>query len=400
MSSRKRLKRVIPLAGESGNEESSEAAVVATNTPKSREAIRRDEEEAQKARLEAKLLSIHSGGKQQQKKKASDAGVSKRPIRNSLLASAAPAAAAAAAAATVTPIPTPTAAFTPPGPTTPIHFSDLHTVVAPTPVAPAHNLSRHFDSFVLDCDGVLWHDQLAIAGSARALQELRARGSKVHFMTNNSTLSRASLAAKIASLLGFPVDAQTEVTTSGSACAGLIRHHFPHATRAFVIGEQGLVDELALMGIHAVTDSSPVDVVVCGLDSGFTYAKLLCASNHVQQCGVLFATNTDAYDVAQGGRGTVPGAGCLVSALLTSLPSPPPTHIVCGKPNPQVLHSIMRARGMAMSTTVVVGDRLDTDIAWANHAGVTSCLVLSGVAREFSTSAKFVKRSLEDFVLN
>ncbi|KAH9255748.1 hypothetical protein BASA81_006142 [Batrachochytrium salamandrivorans] len=395
MSSRKRLKRVIPLAGEDGNEDSNDQAqsTTTTTTPKSREAIRRDEEEAQKARLEAKLLAISSGGKQQQKKKPSDAGVSKRPIRNSLLASAAPTTATTPAA------PTTTAASTPPGPTTPIHFSDLHTVVRPAP-APAHNLSRNFDSFVLDCDGVLWHDQLAIAGSARALQELRARGSKVHFMTNNSTLSRASLAAKITSLLGFSVDAQVEVTTSGSACAALIRHHVPHATRAFVIGEQGLVDELALMQIQAVTDSGPVDVVVCGLDSGFTYAKLRCASNYVQQCGVLFATNMDAYDVAQDGRGTVPGAGCLVNALLTSLSSPPVNHIVCGKPNPQVLQHIMHTRGMEMGTTVVVGDRLDTDIAWANQAGVTSCLVLSGVAREFSTSAKFVKRSLEDFVLN
>lgn len=423
MAGRKKLKRVLE------DEEEEEKETKSTTPVLNIAEIKRNAAEEQRKRTEEMVKRLEQDGTPTGNKKKPT--VAKRAIRNSLISSAVTAAAAqetpqpqtttissSSAAGTPTtaqqqPVFSPVATTTPPGAPTPISktsFQDTlllheaHTVVQAAPRADQRrNISHNFSSFVLDCDGVLWHSTSPVEGSSEAIRELRSRANtKLHFVTNNSTGSRAMLATKLAQMLNITdIDPLLEITTSGSACAAMIKNQFPNVTRAFVIGEQGLIDELALVQISSVT-SGPVDVVVCGLDTKFTFEKLFWASNYVQQCGILFATNLDAYDMLDNGQqgGTMPGAGCLVKALLESLPAPPKHYIVCGKPNGAMLKWIMQQRNMHMEDTIVIGDRVDTDIEFAINAGVSSCLVLTGVAREFSPRASFMARSLHDFCCN
>lgn len=242
-------------------------------------------------------------------------------------------------------------------------------------------LADPYDAFLFDLDGVLYRGSEPIPFAAEAIARLRAMGKRVAFVTNNSARTPETVAGRLASV-GIPAEID-EIETSALATADLLSAR--GVEEAFVVGEEGILRALQGKGITVVNgDAHEVEVVVVGWDRHADYAKLRTASLLVQRGASLVATNDDASFPAPDGNW--PGAGALLSAIETTTG----VHAeVVGKPHaPVLLAALERAGG---KTPLVVGDRLDTDIAGANALGWDCLLVLTGIASREDVAASSTK---------
>jgi HAD superfamily hydrolase (TIGR01457 family) len=249
-------------------------------------------------------------------------------------------------------------------------------------------IAERYDAFLFDLDGVLYRGDEPVAGAAETVETLRALGRRVAFVTNNSARTPEAVAQHLASL-GVRA-AVEEVQTSGLATADLLAAR--GVTTAFVVGEEGLRTALSDAGITLKDGDPPeADAVVVGWDRGVDYARLRTASLLVQGGALLIASNRDASFPAADGRAW-PGAGAILAAIEVT------TGVVAevvGKPHPPVLRAALARAGGGRP--LVVGDRLDTDIAGANGLGWDSMLVLTGVStRDDLTSADAVPTYVAD----
>lgn len=228
---------------------------------------------------------------------------------------------------------------------------------------------------ILDLDGTLFRGSVPIPGAKEAVEELLRRGVQVRYLTNNSTTSPDRVAEKLRGM-GFPVEDRWVVTSAMGAAWRLQGS----CRRALVLGESGLVAALAGVGIDVelATDPPtglPVSVVVVGLSRQATYAAIARCQAAILDGAQFIATNRDAtYPIENGGL--IPGAGSLVAAVTAAGGMEP---VVVGKPEPFLVQHIMAEVGVTPSDTIVVGDRIDTDIEAGRRAGVPTFLVLSGV---------------------
>ena len=253
-------------------------------------------------------------------------------------------------------------------------------------------LLQKYRHFLLDCDGVLWHSATAIRGAREAVARIRAAGADVVFVTNNATKTREAYLAKFEQL-GFAGVAVREVNTSGSAAAEYCAR--AGLTKVFCIGEAGVTDECRALGLEVVADdaagpamddaefestvlASGVKAVVVGWDRHFSYRKLALASLYLQAGAALVACNPDASDKMASGR-FMPGNGCQVAAIQYSVGDAAGQRtVVAGKPNGALIQALIDKYKFDRAATLMVGDRLDTDILFAQNGGVDSLLVLSG----------------------
>ena len=233
-------------------------------------------------------------------------------------------------------------------------------------------LADPYEAILLDLDGVLYRWPEPIPGAAEAVAALRRTGKRIAFVTNNSSRAPAQVVERLASV---GVDAKPEeVVTSALATATILAER--GIGSAFVIGEEGLLGALAEAGIAVVNASSDeVDVVVVGFDRGADYMKLKDASVLVERGASLVASNADPSFPAPGGE-SWPGAGALLAAIETTTGT---RGEVFGKPEAPLFERALASAGGGRP--LVVGDRLDTDIAGASRLGWDSALVLTGDAR-------------------
>lgn len=226
---------------------------------------------------------------------------------------------------------------------------------------------------LVDMDGVIWRGKNVIHENVSAVKYFIEQGFKVVFFTNNSSKSRIEYLNRLRAI-GINVG-YDDVLTSGFLASELISSK--NINTAFVIGEYGLVEELVKNGVHIVVDVEYVDSVVVGLDRFLTYNKLSKATHYIRSGALFVATNTDATYPSE--KGEEPGAGSIVSALVTSTGRKP--DYVTGKPNPIVIDYVLRKYRCRKSDVLIVGDRLDTDILLGLNTGVDTALVLTGVTR-------------------
>ena len=221
-----------------------------------------------------------------------------------------------------------------------------------------------------------------------SIQLLREMGKRLVFVTNNSNKSRRQYVHKFEKL-GIFVEKE-EVFSAAFAAAYLKTQKF--AKKAMVIGGQGIVDELNEMylevdpGVFNAVQCTEMDweeldidpdcgAVIVGQDTSFTYAKLAYASLAIQRGAVFVATNPDAGDAI--GPGLMPGAGAIVASVEKASGVSP--EIYAGKPSAFLLE-LLKGNHVDMARTLVVGDRLDTDIAFGRAGGAgATVLTLSGV---------------------
>jgi glycerol 3-phosphatase-2 len=240
-------------------------------------------------------------------------------------------------------------------------------------------LAEGYDCLLFDLDGVLFRGNEAVPGAADTLGTLRARGGRLVFLTNNSSRTAEQVAGK---LDGFGIRADAaEVVTSAQATAELLAAR--GGGSVFAIGGEGVVRALAGEGLRLVNGDAPeADLVVVGIDEGFTYADLRAACVLIRGGAGFVATNADVTFPAPGGE-LWPGAGSLVAAVVAATGREPE---VVGKPFAPLFEAALRRAGGVRP--LVIGDRLDTDIEGANRLGWDSLLVLSGV-----TTAADLERS-------
>jgi len=239
----------------------------------------------------------------------------------------------------------------------------------PNGVRMSDALVETYDCLLLDLDGTLVEGDKAIPGAAETLEMVRARGKRPVFMTNNSSRTAQDVATKLRGL-GIVAD-PSEVVTSSEVTAELLASR--GIGSAFVVGESGIRDSLSDRGIAVVGADEHADCVVVGWDRAATYELLRDACIQVQKGAALIATNADpAFPT---GDFLWPGAGALL-AVVTSTTGAEPE--VVGKPFPGIFEASRAAGGGGRP--LVVGDRLDTDIAGAVELQWDSLLVLSGIA--------------------
>jgi glycerol 3-phosphatase-2 len=233
-------------------------------------------------------------------------------------------------------------------------------------------LADRYDCFLFDLDGVLMRGSLPIEGAPEAVAGLRDAGGRVVFVTNNSGRTPGRVAERLAAA-GIAAGAN-EVVTSAIATADLLAKD--GVRTAFVVGEEGVRRALEDAGVSvAGEDANAADAVVVGWDRRADYGKLRTASLLVERGARLVATNTDNSFPAP--DGLWPGAGALLAVITTTTGAEAE---VVGKPHPALFRAALdRAGG---GTPLVIGDRLDTDIAGAARLGWDSLLVLTGIASE------------------
>ena len=238
-----------------------------------------------------------------------------------------------------------------------------------------------YDAFLFDLDGVLYRGDDPVPGAAAAVAELRKRGKNLAFVTNNSSRTPEAVAAKLAAV--DVVASPSEVETSALATAELLAAR--GVGTAFVVGEQGIRSALGDVGIQLVDGRAGTpDVVVVGWDREVDYAKFAAASLFVQRGASLVATNADTSYPAP--EGLIPGAGALLAVIVATTGAAPE---VVGKPHPPLLRAALARAGGGRP--LLIGDRLDTDIAGAAALGWDSLLVLTGISTRVDVAASTIR---------
>ena len=253
------------------------------------------------------------------------------------------------------------------------------------------------ETFIFDCDGVIWKGDSLIEGVPETIAMLRAMGKRLIFVTNNSTKSRAGYLKKFLGL-GLEITAEEVFSSSFAAAAYLESIDFPKDKKAYVIGETGILEELDGVGVSHLGGEADADktvtlapgqlmehdpdvgAVIVGFDRNVNYYKIQYATLCVRENpGCLFiATNTDAVTHLTDAQEWA-GNGSMVGAIKGSTQREP---IVVGKPAPFMLDYIANKFEIRNDQICMVGDRLDTDILFGKDGGLRTLLVLSGVTTE------------------
>ena len=231
-------------------------------------------------------------------------------------------------------------------------------------------LADRYGCILFDLDGVLYRGEDAVPQAPPTMAELRRRGVRPVFLTNNSSRTPRQVAEKLRAI-GIEAD-PAEVVTSALATAELLAER--GGGRAFVIGQDGVREALTDAGIRILEgEPEEADLVVVGFDGGATYGSLKRASLLVQRGARLVATNADASHPAA--EGLWPGAGALLSVITTTTGAEPE---IVGKPFRPLFEAGRRHGGGGRP--LVVGDRLDTDVEGGARLGWDTMLVLTGVS--------------------
>jgi len=251
-----------------------------------------------------------------------------------------------------------------------------------------------YDSYIFDCDGVIWQGSQLLPGAKEFLKGLHDAGKKLFFVTNNASKSRKEYHKKFVDLGVDFVKIENINGTANATAEYLLGQPHP-INKVFCIGLSGLTQELSEYGIQTISlpkdtnnleeladmDLDPdVNAVIVGMDNTFNYTKLATAALFIRYNeGCKFvATNLDSGSM-QGKKGTrfVPGTGCLVTAVQVGCGREP--DVVVGKPSSWWINHIIDANWLDRKRTVMFGDRLDTDTLFAAQGGIHSVLVLTGV---------------------
>ncbi|MCY3945345.1 MAG: HAD-IIA family hydrolase [Anaerolineaceae bacterium] len=225
---------------------------------------------------------------------------------------------------------------------------------------------------VSDMDGVLWRGDVPLPGLVPFFSLLQDKDLPWVLATNNSSKSRQDYVRKLAAM-GVPDVPAENIVTSGTATAAWLRRRYAPGTRLHVFGGDGLRDELRNAGF-CVADSD-VSAVVAGLNRDLNYEELRLASDLIRNGACFVGTNPDTTFPAA--NGVAPGAGSLLAALAAASGVEP---TIIGKPHPPMFEAALELLGTDASQTLMIGDRMNTDILGAARVGMRTALVMTGIA--------------------
>ena len=244
--------------------------------------------------------------------------------------------------------------------------------------------------YIFDMDGTIYLGGHVFPDSLKTVRQLRQRGKKVLFFTNNASRCRDAYIEKL-SALGFG-PSPDEVLTAGNVTEAFLRRHRP-GRRVYLLGTDELRGEFAGAGI-ALCDTGPADIVVSSFDTGLTYEKVLRACRLIADGAEYLCTHPDLNCPTD--EGIMPDSGA-ISAMITASTGVRPR--VFGKPSASTVDMISELTGICPREMAFVGDRLETDIAVGRQNGAVSILTLTGVTgREEAQAA--AEHCRPDYIVN
>jgi len=221
-------------------------------------------------------------------------------------------------------------------------------------------------------DGVIYRGKLLIEGAADFIKRLNASKTRYLFLTNNSEQTPLDLKRKLEAL-GISGVSESNFITSAMATASFLSNQCPGST-LYVIGGGGLISELYNAGF-SISDNHP-DYVVVGKTNSFNFDMLKKAISLIMNGAKFIGTNPDVIDPVD--NGFEPACGSILGAIEVATGRKP---YIIGKPNSLMMTIALKQLGVVADETMMIGDRMDTDIVAGMEAGMKTCLVLSGVTQ-------------------
>lgn len=268
---------------------------------------------------------------------------------------------------------------------------------------------RHFidsiDVILSDCDGVLWKETNAIAGSPETVAKFKEMGKKFYYITNNNTKTRSEFVEKCKSLRYI---AAVDDVVCTSFLAAMYLKHKNFVKKAYIVGSIGIGKELEALGIQhcgigpdvmegdelAMLESFKPDpdvgAVIVGFDKHFSYPKLVKASTYLSNPDVYFiGTNCDTGRPSPNNN-TFPGTGCFIQTVEAATSR---KAVMLGKPEPFLIEYINQQFKLNPARTLMIGDNCKTDILFGKRCAFKTLLVLTGVTE---TTEMFKRKSSSD----
>jgi 4-nitrophenyl phosphatase len=233
-----------------------------------------------------------------------------------------------------------------------------------------------FKTILLDGDGVLWKSNDPIPGINPFFNFLTDQGISWALLTNNNTRTAQDYIQKLSN---FGISAgKNSVFTSCTVTADYLLDRFGKDAKLHIVGMDGLITTLEEAGFKITVgeqiQEGPVDAVVAGMDRQINHEKIKIAMRLILEGAAFIATNTDGSFPTP--EGVNPGTGMVIGALQFTTGIEP---YIVGKPQPAIFEAALQALGSDPGQTLMVGDRLETDILGANRLGIPSAAVLTGV---------------------
>ena len=257
------------------------------------------------------------------------------------------------------------------------------------------DIIRAKQGFICDMDGVIYHGNTLLPGVKEFVDWLKNENKSFIFLTNSSERTPKELQEKLFRL-GIEVD-KSHFYTSALATAAFLASQRSKGS-AYIIGEAGLINALYNVG-YTMNNVDP-DYVVMGESKSYSYERIERAVQLVLKGAKLIGTNPDT--TGPGEHGIVPATKALISPI--ELATEKSAYFV-GKPNPLMMRIALKKLGMTREETIIIGDRMDTDIIAGIEAEIDTCLVLSGISNRinmnnFAYCPDFVLEGVGDIVIN
>jgi len=253
------------------------------------------------------------------------------------------------------------------------------------------SLIDRYRAFALDLDGVVWRGSELLPGAFDAIGAIRDRGKPLLLLTNNGSYSREGILERIAPDGGLD---GIEVLTSTIVAIRWVREHRLEGVTGLVLASQAVVSQVSDVLDLQEPDGVLAEIVLVGRDLAFDFDRLTRASDAIRKGAHFLALNRDATMPMEGGL--EPGTGAIVAAIEAASGM---TATVLGKPEAPMMDAAVDILGR--EGVLLVGDRLDSDIAGAKIAGWDSALVLSGVTgrdSQMTPAPDFVLEGLHDIL--
>jgi NagD protein len=253
----------------------------------------------------------------------------------------------------------------------------------------ARRPTDYFKGYVFDLDGTVYLGDALLPGAKRTIETLRREGCRMVFVSNKPVETRQAYADKL-TRLGLPTPVEQIVNSTQVTVRELLL--CAPGSRVFPIGEQVLIDALREAGFELNETPGEIEYVIASFDRTFVYQKLQIAFDAIRAGARFVATNGDAFCPVPGGG--EPDAACIIAAIEACTGHG--VEQIYGKPSPTMMHTAMAIVGTAPSESIMVGDRLETDIKMGQRAGMATALPLTGA----TSRADLAKSEIEpDFVL-
>jgi NagD protein len=252
---------------------------------------------------------------------------------------------------------------------------------------------KSMNGFIIDMDGVIYHGNKLLPGAKEFVDWLKDSNKKFMFLTNSSERTPEELQGKL-KRMGIDVDAD-KFFTSALATAMFLVSQKPKGS-AYIIGEAGLINALYNVG-YTMNNIDP-DYVVMGESRTYNYEKIEHAINLVLKGAKLIGTNPDLSGPVE--DGIVPATKALIAPIELATGK---TAYFVGKPNPLMMRKGLKKLDCTREETIIIGDRMDTDILAGIGTEIDTCLVLSGITtreeiQSFAYQPKYVLNGVNDLV--